>query len=214
MLKNKRFAAVAFVAAAGLIATACGSDAKTTTGGSKLKLGIAFDTGGRGDGTFNDSASRGADQAKKELGATLDELEAVTDTDRKPNLETLTKNGDNPIIAVGFLFGDDLKTLALANPKTSYGIVDSVVDAPNVKSLVFAEEQGSFLVGAAAALKSKTGHIGFIGGQEIDLIKKFQADGLLRVGYDWVEVLQPDALRTAAGITHSARGRSPASAGL
>ncbi len=175
MLKNKRFAAVAFVAAAGLIATACGSDAKTTTGGSKLKLGIAFDTGGRGDGTFNDSASRGADQAKKELGATLDELEAVTDTDRKPNLETLTKNGDNPIIAVGFLFGDDLKTLALANPKTSYGIVDSVVDAPNVKSLVFAEEQGSFLVGAAAALKSKTGHIGFIGGQEIDLIKKFQA---------------------------------------
>ena len=175
MLKNKRFAAVAFVAAAGLIATACGSDAKTTTGGSKLKLGIAFDTGGRGDGTFNDSASRGADQAKKELGATLDELEAVTDTDRKPNLETLTKNGDNPIIAVGFLFGDDLKTVALANPKTSFGIVDSVVDAPNVKSLVFAEEQGSFLVGAAAALKSKTGHIGFIGGQEIDLIKKFQA---------------------------------------
>ena len=175
MLKNKRFAAVAFVAAAGLIATACGSDAKTTTGGSKLKLGIAFDTGGRGDGTFNDSASRGADQAKAELGATLDELEAVTDTDRKPNLETLTKNGDNPIIAVGFLFGDDLKTVALANPKTSFGIVDSVVDAPNVKSLVFAEEQGSFLVGAAAALKSKTGHIGFIGGQEIDLIKKFQA---------------------------------------
>jgi basic membrane protein A len=174
VLKKKRFAAVAFVVTAGLIATACGSDAKTTSGG-KLKLGIAFDTGGRGDGTFNDSASRGADQAKTELGATLDELEAVSDTDRKPNLETLTKNGDNPIIAVGFLFGDDLKALALANPKVTYGIVDSVVDAPNVKSLVFAEEQGSFLVGAAAALKSTTGHIGFIGGQEIDLIKKFQA---------------------------------------
>lgn len=196
MRKNKRFAAVAFVAAAALIATACGSDAKTTpattpaggttavttagttgatTAATPLKLGIAFDTGGRGDGTFNDSASRGADQAKTELKATLDELEATGDQDRKPNLETLTKNGDNPVIAIGFLFGDDLKTVATANPKTTYGIIDSVVDAPNVKSLVFAEEQGSFLVGAAAALKSKTGHIGFIGGQEIDLIKKFQA---------------------------------------
>jgi basic membrane protein A len=172
--RNKRFTAAAFIVAAGLVATACGSSSKSGSSGS-LKLGIAFDTGGRGDGTFNDSASRGADQAKTELKATLDELEATTDQDRKPNLETLTKNGDNPVIAVGFLFGDDLKTIATANPKVTYGIVDSVVDAPNVKSLVFAEEQGSFLVGAAAALKSKTGHIGFIGGQEIDLIKKFQA---------------------------------------
>ena len=191
MRNNKRFAAVALLAAVGIFATACGSDTKTatpgttagTTGGTTgatmsstpLNLGVAFDTGGRGDGTFNDSAARGADKAKTDLGAKLDELEATSDQDRKPNLETLTKNGDNPIIAVGFLFGDDLKTIATANPKTTYGIIDSVVDAPNVKSLVFAEEQGSFLVGAAAALKSKTGHIGFIGGQEIDLIKKFQA---------------------------------------
>jgi len=166
---------------AGTDTTAAASDT-TAAGGETpsgdLKLGIAYDTGGRGDGTFNDAAARGADQAKTELGYQLDELEAQADEDRKPNLETLTGNGDNPIIAVGFLFSDTLAEVAAANPNTQYAIVDGYVDpavAKNVLNLGFAEEQGSFLVGAAAALKSTTGHIGFIGGQEIDLIKKFQA---------------------------------------
>jgi basic membrane protein A len=177
MRKSKRFAAVALVAAFGLVAAACGSDSSSGSGGGGPKVGIAFDTGGRGDGTFNDSAARGADKAKSELGASVDELEATTAEDRKPNLETLTKNGDNPVIAVGFAFGDGLAEVAKANPNTSYAIVDGFIDKapPNVTFLGFAEQEGSFLVGAAAALKSKTGHIGFIGGQEIDLIKKFEA---------------------------------------
>ncbi len=178
MRKSKRFAAVALVASFGLVAAACGSDSDSGSGGGDgPKVGIAFDTGGRGDGTFNDSAARGADKAKSDLGATVDELEATTAEDRKPNLETLTTNGDNPIIAVGFAFGDSLATVAAANPDTSYAIVDGFIEnAPaNVTFLGFAEHEGSFLVGAAAALKSKTGHIGFIGGQEIDLIKKFEA---------------------------------------
>jgi basic membrane protein A len=194
MTQRKRVAAFAALASFGLIASACGSDSEsssdtgdttatedtaatgdTAAPSGDLKLGIAFDTGGRGDGTFNDAAAAGADQAKTELGYTVDELEATSDEDRKPNLETLTANGDNPIVAVGFLFGDTLAEIAAANPDTTYGIVDSVVDAPNVRSLVFAENEGSFLVGAAAALKSESGHIGFIGGQEIDLIKKFEA---------------------------------------
>jgi basic membrane protein A len=162
--------AAAATTAAGYPATTAGAYA-----GKAVKLGVAFDTGGRGDGTFNDSAARGADKAKAELGATIDELEATKSEDRGPNLATLTKNGDNPIIAVGFLFETDLKTIAAANPNTTYGIVDDVIDAPNIRSLVFAAEQGSFLVGAAAALKSKDHHIGFIGGQEIDLIKTFEA---------------------------------------
>ena len=189
MIKSKRSIALALTAAFGLVAAGCGSDSKaaTTTAATgsattvacapagKLKLGVAFDTGGRGDGTFNDAAGRGADRAKCELGATVKELETSTNDDRKPNLEALTKDGNNPIVAVGFAFGDSLKEIATANPNTTYGIIDSVVDAPNVRSLVFAEQEGSFLVGAAAALKSKTGHIGFIGGQEIDLIKRFEA---------------------------------------
>jgi basic membrane protein A len=152
-----------------------GSEAPAT---GDLKLGIAYDTGGRGDGTFNDAAAAGADKAKTDLGYTLDELEATSDEDRTPNLTALTENGDNPIIAVGFLFSDALGTIAAANPDTTYAIVDGFVDpavAPNVLNLGFAENEGSFLVGAAAALKSETGHIGFIGGQEIDLIKKFEA---------------------------------------
>jgi basic membrane protein A len=191
MRKSKRVAALALVATMGLFAAACGSDDKksdgtTAPGGttgdsvapSGLKLGIAFDTGGRGDGTFNDLAGIGADRAKSELGATVDEVEASAAEDRKPNLENLTANGDDPVIAVGFLFSDDLAVVAAANPGTTYGIVDGYVDpavAPNVKNLGFAEQEGSFLVGVAAALKSETGHIGFIGGQDGELIQRFEA---------------------------------------
>ncbi|MEI2703831.1 MAG: BMP family ABC transporter substrate-binding protein [Ilumatobacteraceae bacterium] len=162
-------------AGAGTKASEGTTAAGTTAAGGAIKVGLAFDTGGRGDGTFNDSAARGADQATKELGVKVDELEAASGEDRGPNLKNLTSNGNNPIIVVGFLFSDDLTKIAAANPTVSYGIVDGFVDAPNVSSLGFAEQEGSFLVGAAAALKSKTGHIGFIGGQEIDLIKRFQA---------------------------------------
>jgi basic membrane protein A and related proteins len=197
MGKTKRFSALALITVLGLTAAACGDDEESTTteapaateapAGSEapaasevpaegsLKLGIAYDTGGRGDGTFNDAAAAGADKAKTELGATVDELEATSDEDRKPNLETLTANGDNPIITVGFLWSDVLAEIAAANPDTTYAIVDGFVEAPNVRVLGFAENEGSFLVGAAAALKSESGHIGFIGGQEIDLIKKFEA---------------------------------------
>ena len=119
MRKSKRFAAVAFIATFGLIAAACGDDEETTsttgateeTGAtestvapSDLKLGVAFDTGGRGDGTFNDAAGRGADQAAAELGATVQEIEATVEDDRKPNLEALTAAGNNPVIVVGFAF--------------------------------------------------------------------------------------------------------------
>lgn len=173
MGKSKRFAALALVAGLGMVAGACGSD----SGSDGVTLGIAFDTGGRGDGTFNDSAARGADKAKTDLGIGLAELEAATADDRKPNLETLTADGANPIIAVGFAFGESLAEIANANPDTSYAIVDGFIDPlpANVALLGFAEHEGSFLVGAAAALACGCDTIGFIGGQEIDLIKKFEA---------------------------------------
>jgi len=173
MGKSKRFAALALVAGLGIVAGACGSD----SGSDGVTLGIAFDTGGRGDGTFNDSAARVADKAKTDLGIGLKELEAATADDRKPNLETLTADGANPIIAVGFAFGESLAEIANANPDTSYAIVDGFIDPlpANVALLGFAEHEGSFLVGAAAALACGCDKIGFIGGQEIDLIKKFEA---------------------------------------
>ena len=192
--KGLKSAALALAAFA-LIASACGSDDEAATEeeavteeteapaeeatdpceGTDLKLGLAFDTGGRGDGTFNDSAARGVDQASSELCYVVQELEATTDDDRKPNLEALSGAGNNPVIVVGFAFGGVIEEIAAANPNTVYGWVDGYLDLPNVKTLTFAEHEGSFLVGAAAALKSSTGTIGFIGGQEIDLIKKFEA---------------------------------------
>lgn len=193
--KGLKSAALALAAFA-LIAGACGgsdsSDSSTDTvtedtqasggdtatdpcEGTDLKLGLAFDTGGRGDGTFNDSAARGADEAASELCYVVQELEATSDDDRKPNLEALSGAGNNPVIVVGFAFGGVIGEIADANPNTVYGWVDGYLDLPNVKTLTFAEHEGSFLVGAAAALKSQTGTIGFIGGQEIDLIKKFEA---------------------------------------
>ena len=189
--KGLKSAALALAAFA-LIASACGGDdaaeevtedttatEETTAAdpceGTDLKLGLAFDTGGRGDGTFNDSAARGADRAASELCYVVQELEATTDDDRKPNLEALSGAGNDPVIVVGFAFGGVIEEIAAANPNTTYGWVDGYLDLPNVQTLTFAEHEGSFLVGAAAALKSQTGIIGFIGGQEIDLIKKFEA---------------------------------------
>ena len=183
MRKNARLLA-ASIAALSLFAAACGGDDSGTTteapAGSDAPAGdviagIAFDTGGRGDGTFNDSAATGGERAASELGVEIKELEAAVDEDRKANLELLASGGAQVIVGVGFMFTDPMTEIAAANPDIHFGIVDSVVEAPNVSSLLFAANEGSFLVGAAAALKSTTGEIGFIGGQEIDLIKAFEA---------------------------------------
>ena len=183
MRKNARLLA-ASIAALSLFAAACGGDDSGTTteapAGSDAPAGdviagIAFDTGGRGDGTFNDSAATGGERAASELGVEIKELEAAVDEDRKANLELLAGDGAQVIVGVGFMFTDPMTEVAAAYPDIQFGIVDSVVEAPNVSSLLFAANEGSFLVGAAAALKSTTGEIGFIGGQEIDLIKAFEA---------------------------------------
>jgi basic membrane protein A len=183
MRKNARLLA-ASIAALSLFAAACGGDDSGTTTeapagsdapASGVIAGVAFDTGGRGDGTFNDSAATGGERAASELGVEIKELEAAVDEDRKANLELLAGDGAQVIVGVGFMFTDPMTEVAAAYPDIHFGIVDSVVEAPNVSSLLFAANEGSFLVGAAAALKSTTGQIGFIGGQEIDLIKAFEA---------------------------------------
>jgi basic membrane protein A len=168
------------LAALGLVVAACGGD---DGGSSDFLAGVAFDTGGRGDGTFNDSAGQGADRATSELGIEVKELEANVDEDRKANLGLLVEGGANVIVGVGFMFTDPMTEIATDNPDISFGIVDGFIPSAcgdeatltNVSCLGFAEHEGSFLVGAAAALKSESGKIGFIGGQEIDLIKKFEA---------------------------------------
>ncbi|MFF9283838.1 BMP family lipoprotein [Streptomyces griseosporeus] len=173
-------------AALALTATACGStssDNNTSSGSSEggkngVKIGLAFDVGGRGDRSFNDSAARGADKAKEEFGGEIKELTAKTadtEADREQRLTDLAQAGYNPVIGVGFSYATAMGKVAAKFPKTNFGIIDSVVDAKNVNSITFTEEQGSYLAGVAAALKTKKDHVGFIGGVDTPLIKKFEA---------------------------------------
>jgi basic membrane protein A len=192
MIKSKKLLAVGVIAALGLAAcgsdddsdsssndTPAGTEAPAGTDGemaeSDATVGVVFDITGRGDRSFNDAAGAGLDQAVEELGVTGIESTPTGDGDRAERVQGLVDDGAGLVVGVGFLFGDAITAAAEGNPDTSFAIVDSVVEAPNVASLVFAEEQGSFLVGAAAALKSQTGTIGFIGGVENDLIQKFEA---------------------------------------
>lgn len=174
------------LAAMSLVVAGCGSsgDNKKDTGGngtakSNIKVGMAYDIGGRGDQSFNDAAAAGLDKAKKEFGFKSSESEASPDeaeAAKEDRLVQLAEAGYNPVIAVGFAYADAVKAVAPQYPKVSFGLIDSTdATGPNVANLVFAEEQGSFLVGAAAALKSKSGTIGFIGGVDVPLIHKFQA---------------------------------------
>ena len=146
---------------------------------TKLKAGLAFDLGGRGDQSFGASAGRGMDQAKKELGVTDSEAQAVQaepESAKEERLRLLAQNGFNPVIAIGFAYGPSLAKIAPQFPKTNFAIIDDNSAAgPNIANLTFAENEGSFLVGAAAALKSKTGNVGFIGGVQVPLLQKFQA---------------------------------------
>lgn len=189
MRRTTKFAAIL---AAGILAlTACGSDSdggesgtdspKSDAPKSDIKVGMAYDVGGRGDQSFNDSAAAGLDQAKEEgLIADSQESEAEdgeAESAREERLRTFADAGFNPIIAVGFAYAASVGKVSEEYPEVNFAIIDdsSLADSPNVASLVFAEEQGSFLVGAAAALKTETDHIGFVGGVETPLIQKFQA---------------------------------------
>jgi len=182
---NRWFRVLALLFPLVLIAAACGDDdddgasggdGPSGDDGSEIAVGLVYDLGGRGDQSFNDAAAAGLDQAKTEFGVSAQELEPDEGGENREELmRLLADEGSNVIFGVGFLFTDSIAATAPDFPDTRFALIDSVVEADNVASLVFAEEQGSFLVGAAAALTSTTGHIGFIGGVEIDLIKKFEA---------------------------------------
>src|SRR5437868_1319573 len=169
-----------------LSASACGGK-KAETGSSDgdgkkvLKVGLAFDVGGRGDQSFNDSAAAGLDKAKKDLNVSTEEISAKPDepdSDKESRLRLLANKGYNPVVGVGFAYTTSFIKVAKDFPNTKFLVVDAdqcKVEGANVKGACFSEEQGSFLVGAAAALKSTTGKIGFIGGVNVPMIKKFEA---------------------------------------
>jgi basic membrane protein A and related proteins len=147
--------------------------------GRDISVGMAYDVGGRGDQSFNDAAARGLDRATKQFDLGSKELEAADgepESAREDRLIQLAEAGFDPIIAVGYAYSTAVDKVAKQYPEVSFAIVDdSLAQGKNIANLLFAEEQGSYLVGAAAAMKSKTDHIGFVGGVEVPLIQKFEA---------------------------------------
>ncbi|HVR32148.1 MAG TPA: BMP family ABC transporter substrate-binding protein [Acidimicrobiia bacterium] len=172
-MNSKRFMALFAVLA--LVLAACGGD-DDSGDGDGAAIGLVYDIGGRGDQSFNDSAAAGLDRAADELGIGASEASANDDGSNREELLNLQAEGNELVFGIGFLFATPMTNAATANPDVNFAIVDDAsVDLPNVAGLVFAEEEGSFLIGAAAALKSTTGTVGFIGGVNIDLINKFEA---------------------------------------
>ncbi len=149
---------------------------------------IIYDLGGKFDKSFNEAAFNGAEKWKAETGGTYKELAMQSEAQREQALRRLAEAGANPVVMTGFAFGDVLNKVAPDFPDTKFAIIDMVVEQPNVKSVVFNEHEGSYLVGVMAAMASKTGTVGFIGGMDIPLIRKFGC------GYaEGVKAVNPDA---------------------
>ena len=156
-----------------------------------LKVGLVFDIGGKGDKSFNDSASRGLAWAAADFGIKRIELEPGVDADREVNLRNLAMIGYDVIIGVGFLFTDAISTVADEFTDTKFAIVDGFIpDKPNVMSLLFPEPHGSYLVGMIAGLKTQEDGkdtVGFVGGMDISLINGFEAGYIAGVQYVFPE---------------------------
>jgi basic membrane protein A and related proteins len=134
---------------------------------------VIYDMGGKFDKSFNEAAYNGAERWKKEGGKPYLDFEIANEAQREQAMRRMADKGANPIIAIGFSQGSTVEKVSKDFPKLQFAIIDSVVKAPNVESIVFKEQEGSFLVGMMAALASKTGKVGFIGGMDIPLIRRF-----------------------------------------
>ena len=165
---------MAAVAAFALAAPAAADD---------FKPAVVFDTGGKFDKSFNEAAYNGAEKFKKETGIGYAEFEITNDTQREQALRKLAQRGATIIVGTGFAQAPAMKTVAAEFPKVKFVIIDDVVDLPNVQSVVFKEHEGSFLVGVLAAMASKTGKVGFVGGMDIPLIRKFECGYVQGVKY-------------------------------
>ncbi|NNF24544.1 MAG: BMP family ABC transporter substrate-binding protein [Rhodobacteraceae bacterium] len=159
-----------------------------TAGAALAEPAIIFDLGGKFDKSFNEAAFNGAQRWAEETGGTFREIEMQSEAQREQALRRFAESGANPVVMTGFAFGNVLSEVAPDYPDTRFAIIDMVVDAPNVRSVVFNEHEGSFLVGMMAGLQTQSNTVGFIGGMDIPLIRKFAC------GYaQGVQAANPDA---------------------
>jgi basic membrane protein A len=156
------------LALSGLLALAVGG-----AQAAELKPAVVFDMGGKFDKSFNEGVFNGVERFRKETGIQYREFEVTNETQREQALRKMAQRGANPVLGVGFAQGPAMEKVAKEFPDTRFTIIDSVVNLPNVQSVIFKEHEGSFLVGVLAAAATKTGKVGFIGGMDIPLIRRF-----------------------------------------
>ncbi|WP_163847266.1 BMP family lipoprotein [Pseudooceanicola aestuarii] len=172
-----------------------------TAGAAMAEPALIFDLGGKFDKSFNEAAFNGAKRWADETGGSFREIELSSEAQREQALRRFAEAGSNPVVMTGFAFGNVLGEVAPDYPDTKFAIIDMVVDEPNVRSVVFNEHEGSYLVGMMAALASETDTVGFIGGMDIPLIRKFAC------GYvQGVKAVNPDAtvIQNMTGTTPAA----------
>ena len=172
-----------FMAAAAALALTAGAALEDDS-----KPAIVFDIGGKFDKSFNESMFNGAEKFKAETGTAYGEFEIAQEAQREQAIRNFADQGYSPIIAAGFAQAAAVEKVAKEYPDLKFAIVDMVVDLPNVQSIVFKENEGSYLVGMLAGMASKSGKVGFVGGMDIPLIRKFGC------GYaQGVKAAKPDA---------------------
>ena len=191
-----------------LVGAGLGAVLATGSLAADLKPALIYDIGGKFDKSFNEGAFHGAEKFKEDTGIDFRDFEIQNDTQREQAMRKFARDGFSPIVAVGFSQASAMEKVAAEFPKTDFAIVDMVVDKPNVQSIVFKEQEGSFLVGLMAAKASKTGKVGFVGGMDIPLIRRFACGYVQGVKYanPKAEVMENMTGTTGAAWTDPVKG--------
>lgn len=173
-----------------------------------IKPALVYGTGGKFDKSFNEAAFHGAEKFEKETGIKFRDFEPTSDTQGEQAIRNFASKGFSPVVAVSFAWSSAMEKVSAEFPDTKFVIVDSVVDKPNVRSVVFKEEEGSYLVGLLAGMASKSGKVGFVGGMDIPLIRKFECgyEQGARAANPKIEVLQNMVGTTGAAWNDPVRG--------
>ena len=211
MNKKKVVAILTAVAVVATLFVGCGKKAETpvteapttTAAKSEVLIGLSTDEGGLNDKSFNQSADEGVKKAKTEFGFDYKAIESKKKEDYNANLESLVEEGSNLTFAIGFQMADAMKEVATAHADKNFAIIDSVVELPNVASITFKEQEGSFLMGIIAGKMTKTNKIGFIGGKDFDLINRFEAG--FAAG---VKAVNPEAAKGLISADGKAAGKT------
>jgi len=198
----KRFIVAALAAAGVAVAGLTHAQAEDFT------PAVVFDMGGKFDKSFNEAAFNGAERFKADSGIQYREFEVTNPAMREQALRNMARRGAQVVVAMGFAQAAAVETVAQEFPETRFTLIDMVVDLPNVQSVIFKEHEGSFLVGMAAAMASRTGKVGFVGGMDIPLIRKFAlgyVEGARHVDPD-IEIFQNMTGTTPAAWNDPTRG--------